>query len=305
MDLNNTTSWKFCEVFNSKSRHPIDGKFSPKAFYINYIIIIVFNIILAVLTISLNLVTILAYWKSAHLRRKSSYFLIMLLSITDFATGLFGNAGFMIVMAIKVLKQDPDCLMFTLLELLAFCVTAMSFMTSFLLNAERYLGIVHPFFHRRIVTKSKLLVTAVILWSGIPIFVVTSRIVFNRITKFLSSIVVLLIVIACIYFYVAIYVANQKARKRSRAEEVNNRAGKIAQDIKLAKSCTIVIACTIVCFVPFAATNPIVTRNYLKYSLRNWACTLAFASASLNSLVFFWWNPALRNEARKVLVLCI
>ncbi|CAB3986613.1 Hypothetical predicted protein [Paramuricea clavata] len=64
----------------------------------------------------------------------------MLLSITDFATGLFGNAGFMIVRAIKVLKQDPDCLMFTLLEVLAFCVTAMSFITSFLLNAERYLG---------------------------------------------------------------------------------------------------------------------------------------------------------------------
>jgi uncharacterized membrane protein len=227
----------------------------------------------------------------------------MLLSITDFATGLFGNAGFMIVMAIKVLKQDPDCLMFTLLELLAFCVTAMSFMTSFLLNAERYLGIVHPFFHRRIVTKSKLLVTAVILWC-IAIFGVNSRIVFNRITKFLSSIVVLLIVIACIYFYVAIYVANLKARKRSRSEEVNNRAGKIAQDIKLAKSCTIVIACTIVCLVPFAATNPIVTHNYLKYSLRNWACTLAFSSASLNSLVFFWRNPALRNEARKVLILC-
>ena len=305
MDLNDSSSWKICEIFNSKSRYPTNVESWSKAFYITYIVFIILNVILVILTVSLNFVTILAYWKSTQLRKKISYFLIMLLSVIDFATGMCGNVGF-VVMAVKVLKQDLDCLMFILVQLIGYSLAAMSLMTTFLLNAERYLSIVHPFFHRRTVTKSKLLLTAVILWC-FAILVVTSRILINRITTFLSSAAILFIVIACVYFYVAIYLANKKARRECRSEEGKNSAGKIAhiQDMKLAKSCTIVVACAIVCFVPFAATNPVVTQSYLEYWLRNLVgCTFVFASSSLNSLIFFWQNPSLRNEAKRTLILC-
>ena len=303
MDLNNHSSWTVCKVLNSKLRYPIEVESWPKVFYISYVIFIIFNLVFAVLTISLNSVTILAYWKSMQLRKRSSYFLIMLLSITDLATGMFGNVG-SVIKAEKIMKKDIDCLFFTLLQLISFTVAAMSVMTSFLLNAERYLSIVHPFFHRRAVTKSKLFITAVVLWC-IVILVVNSQIAMNQITAFFSSAAILLIIVACVYFYVAIFWAKQKAGKKCRSSEDKNPAGKItqAQDMKLAKSCTIVIACAIICFVPFAVTNPVITHSYVKYSLRDVANTLAFASATFNSLVFFWQNRSLRNEAKKALTL--
>jgi hypothetical protein len=303
MDLGNSSSWKICQVLDSKSPYPIGTESWPREFYIGDVILMLINVILAASTISLNSITILAYWKSTQLRKKSSYFLIMLLSITDLWTGMLGNAG-SVLKAVRILEGDVDCLLFMLLRLVSYSFAGMSLMTSFLLNAERYLSIVHPFFHRRAVTKSNLCLAAAILWC-VAILTVNSRVVVNRAATLLTSTFILSIVAVCVYFYLAIFLANRRACKkcgRSTSEDRNS-AGKIAkiQDMKLARSCTIVVASAIVCFVPFAVSDPVVSHSYLKYFLRNAACTLAFSSATLNSLVFFWQNRVLRNEARRAL----
>ena len=72
--------------------------------------------------------------------------------------------------------------------------------------------------------------------------------------------------------------------------------------MKLAKSCSIIIACTVVYFVPFAVTYPFVPENLVINSLKDWACVLSFSASFFNSLVFFLQNPVLKNEAKKVLL---
>ena len=226
----------------------------------------------------------------------------MLLSITDFATGLVGNSGY-VVFVIQILKEELTCLTFVICDLLVFCVAGMSLATSFLLNAERYLSIVHPFLHRCKVTKYKLLLAVAFLWS-IAISVILSPILFGSNSRVGSSATLTLVIIACIYFYAAIYFAKQRARKKFRSEERTSRTETVAQiqEMKLAKSCSIVIACTVVCFVPFAVTYPLVPENLVIYSLKDWACVLSLSASFFNSLVFFWNNPVLKNEAKKVLL---
>ena len=59
-----------------------------KGYYINHVICFEFNILIMVSSTVLNTTTVLAYWKSSQLRKKTSYFLIMLLSFSDLGTVL-------------------------------------------------------------------------------------------------------------------------------------------------------------------------------------------------------------------------
>ena len=72
--------------------------FPSNVYYINYIVGVIFNIFLTISTIFPNSVTILAYRRSAFLRSKKAYFLIMLLSVNDLLVGLFGNGSFVLLL---------------------------------------------------------------------------------------------------------------------------------------------------------------------------------------------------------------
>ena len=73
-------SWRICH-FHTDEIRVITG-FPSNVYYTNEIALI-FNILLTILTIFLNSVTILAFMRSTQLKRKKSYFLIMLLSVND------------------------------------------------------------------------------------------------------------------------------------------------------------------------------------------------------------------------------
>jgi hypothetical protein len=73
--------WETCYFYTDKLR--MTTGFPSNVYYINYVSVLIFNILLTVLTIFLNSVTILAYIRSTQLQTKKSYFLIMLLSVNE------------------------------------------------------------------------------------------------------------------------------------------------------------------------------------------------------------------------------
>ncbi len=289
----NSSLWKICSFHQRIFQLPLG--FPSKAYYINYVMTCVVNIILTLSTISLNTVTILAYWRSKQLRRKTPYFLIMLLSFVDLATGLLGNSSF-VLLSVKVLMHDPDCRVYIFLENISLSLAAMSFMTLLLLNVERYLCIVYPLFHRKKVTKFKLFIVALALWNfGIASTLL--RLFLNKIGRILISIVILVTFTMFIYIYSTIFLTSRKIGRISERNKIDNKANHL-QDLKVAKSCAIVVGCTFLCVIPFAVTNSLAPFTFLTYSLAYWSCTLGLASSTLNSLIFFWRNPALRTEAK-------
>lgn len=145
---------KLCSFYSVELR--VILLFPSPAYYMLYVFGCVFNIVLTISAIFLNSLSIIVYWKSSQLRRKKSYFLIMVLSVNDLLVGIFGNA-FHATALVLHLNGEPECNMYILYDLLAFPTAAMSFSTLFTLNIERYLSIVHPIYHRAKVTKGKLI----------------------------------------------------------------------------------------------------------------------------------------------------
>ena len=296
-----------CYFFNDEIQM-IDGILSNVR-YINLIIALIVNITLTITTISLNSVTILAYRRSGFLKSKKSYFLIMLLSVVDLLVGLFPNASYVLVL-INIVIEHQKCEIYVLFYYECYLLAPMSLMTLFGLNIERYLSILHPFYHRTKVTKSKLLKMIVSFWF-LTIILRVPSLVYGKTMNILPSILIFLIAFLTVYIYVAIFIT---ARKRPRGtetreageqltqarihEERSNRKEQL-QNIKMAKSCAIVVALVFTCNVPMALTK-LLPQSNISSLLALWSGTVVLSASSMNSLVFFWKNVALRKEAKQL-----
>ena len=275
------------------------------ACYINSIVIVIFNIFLTISTIFLNSVTILAYVKSTFLKSKKSYFLIMLLSVSDLLVGLFANGSFVLLLITTIIGY-PKCELYILFHLASYGPQAMSMMTLFGLNIERYLSILHPFYHRTKVTKPKLLKMIVAFW----ILTITLGVAAKAYGNVLNIIVGGVFAVTAgstLYIYIAIYMA---VRRRPRVTETGEQTTearverrtnekKDLQKIKMAKSCAIVVGLVFVCQVPTIAMAFVVKSNFPTISVL-WSATILMSASSLNSLVFFWNNPILIKESKKL-----
>ena len=283
--------------------------FPSITYHISYVITLIFNIALTMLTISLNSVTILAYHKSVQLKRKKPYFLLTLLSVCDLMTGLFANTSHVLVL-ITMIIDYPRCWIYFVSEYTIFQACSMSLTTVFALNVERYLCILHPFYHHTKVTKSKLLKTLIAVWLFIiPLY--SGYLAFGEVMNFVISALILFIACSTLYIYIAIWTTGRKrqlgeeapeTRRRNTATRVSEEQTSQTNDLKnrkMAKSCSIVVAMTYFCFLPNAVTRAL-TDSYFVNLLSIWSVSLVLSSSSLNSLIFFWNNPILRKEAKKL-----
>ncbi len=191
--------WRICH-FHADEIRMITG-FPSNVYYINEIGLI-FNILLTILTIFLNSVTILAFMRSAHLKSKKSYFLIMLLSVNDLLVGLFGNSSYVLVL-ITIIIGYPSCKINIAFDFVAFYLGIMSIMTLFALNIERYLSILHPFYHRTKVTRSRLLKMVVAFWL-LPLTLRSLRFIFGKIVRIIISGLIVWVVFSTVYIYASI-----------------------------------------------------------------------------------------------------
>ena len=81
-----------CKILHSQ--FSVILRFSSNKYIINHVIACVFNALLTLMTISLNSVTILTFWKSSQLRSKVPNFLIMVQSCIDLGVGAIGSSLF-------------------------------------------------------------------------------------------------------------------------------------------------------------------------------------------------------------------
>jgi hypothetical protein len=269
-----------------------------QTYYINYVVGTIFNTLFILTGIILNSVTILAYWRSARLRSKSSYFLIMLLSAFDLTTAIVGHLFFVLSMALT-LNGNPNCTICISHNILTFSTVGMSLATLFVLNVERYLCIVHPFFHRTKITKMRLLSVAAMFWLYACLLTFSYPILGNNVARLITSSTTFLVVVFTVCIYISICCAVR--RSASNTSEGNGNQVKKLQNLKMAKSCAIVVASTVMCFLPFAIIQFLEMSIFKIMFMHMWATTLTLLSASLNSLVFFWRNSVLREEAKAVL----
>ena len=103
-----------------------------------------FTAVVTVLMISLNSVSILAYWKSTHLCKKMTNFLILILSVNDLAVGLIVGPLYILFLVQETELNGATNVIASLNLGSSLLFSGMSFETMIVMNCERYLGIVHP-----------------------------------------------------------------------------------------------------------------------------------------------------------------
>ena len=303
----NDTVWERCSFYNDKI--PMMTRVPSNVYYTNYIFGLIINIFLTISTIFLNSITIMAYRRSTLLRSKKSYFLIMLLSVNDLLVGLFANASFVLVL-INVVIGHPKCEIYIMFYYECYFLVAMSTTTLFGLNVERYFCILHPFYHRTKMTKSKLLKMIAGFWF-IAITLRLPTLVYGKIMNILTSALFLLIAFSTLYIYAAIFIAVRKkpqltetleTEKRiteARIQEEQENKKENLQNIKMAKSCAIVVGLVFTCNIPMAVTKFLPDSNFVTL-LSSWSATIVLSASSMNSLVFFWKNLVLRKEVKQL-----
>ena len=163
---------------------------------------------------------------------------------------------------------------------------------------------IHPIFHRHKVTKFRLLIASFVIWCA---FAVNAYILIvdEKLGTIIWSIMICIFLIILIFIYAKIFRAGRETARNRISDDGTVSKKAFLRNIKLAKSCLIVLCCTFLCFLPMAITSSM-TNSFSKLDLVgrimwSWSITLIFSSSTLNSVIFFWRNEILRNVAKTIL----
>ena len=292
------------------------------AYIINSIFGCIVNTILAITGTFLNALVVAVFWKTPKLRKKVTYFVIMLLSCIDMCVTIIVHPSHLIN-SIAEITMTSKCVYKMVYQTSAIVLSGMSYFTFFIMNVERYLSICRPFFHMRNVTKERCLVLCVCLWivcvgTGIaPIFGLDIQTVVAALA--------VLVLGGTFYIYLTIYrVAkkgrNSRLRSASRTgqdalsitlEETTSaldsrdstrpkKRVSFVHDLQLAKMYVIVLFTTILLNLPNALVLVLFSDRVETLDgvvqVKIWTLTLVAMNSTVNSLIFFWANERLRTE---------
>lgn len=283
----------------------------PTNIFVNHVICCIANVLLAFTTTFLNSVTLLTYWKSPLLREKVSYFTIMLLSIADLGVGIVGIPVF-ILQLVKEISGRGSCAVSICADILSTIPIGMSLVVLEVMTIERYIGVIHPIFHRAKVTKQRLLFLTIILWLLFFLRIFLRFYIDDEVYKIIISIDIVILAILALTVYAKIFCAwktstrvsnpsiNTRSEESFGSQANSNRKSGFLHNVKQAKTFFIVVVCFFLCIIPQAIVQsgslPLVGGAAVAY----WSATFIMMNSSVNSLVLFWRNRILRNEARRV-----
>ena len=309
---------KRCLVLGSQFyvtiRFPSDG------FLLNHYFLFGVCLSLTVLTVFLNSVTVLTFWGSPKLKNRISYFLIMLQSLFDTLVGLFNTSFFTYYIASEI-AGNVQCDVVFISHLLARAFFGLSLTSLFLINLERYFGILHPLAHKSKWSKVRIQKCGVchyLSW----MMVSELRFINKSVSRYCFQIYVTAYCISTAYMYIRIYCAAirkpfriHNARRTVRVENRDpshdspslqitaHRKDKQRhlKETKLARSCFTVVACFVMCYIPLCFVFVLKLQGFTKDAAFLWALTVTFSSPIWNSLIFVWRDRILRSEIKRVL----
>ena len=270
--------------------------------FIHLIFLFVVNIIFTFSGIISNILVIVSFWKSSHLRKKLCHFLMLVLSCFDLLAVVTNQAGTLLYL-IFWLKEDYHLLL-KMAIFLHFCDAffGLSFCVLLVMCIERYLGAYYPFFHRTSVTRRRLLTLLVILSSSHIISYVLSAndmIISWTIVLIIDTIAILP---PLLYLNFKLFKISRKVRRRNATSpEVRSTV-----NFKSISTCLLVVLClsalTIACsvYIVFDTISENKQATSVRLSLI-WSTTIYTMNCTSNSLIFFWKNKVLRTEGKKLL----
>ena len=212
------------------------------------------NVIFGISGTLLTFFVVFTFWKSPKLRKKISYFIIMVLSFGDIGVEAIVHQLHVMNSVGKILRR-PSCRWETLYQTSAVVFSGMSTITFFVMNIERYLSIVHPIFHLNHMAKKKCLAILILLWficiiiAIVPIFGIDIKMA-----------VVSLAFVTCfgtLFAYISIYiVAKRRIKAMTQTKHVcmtdSRNTNSFFRELQLAKIYLLVVFSSFITQIPNA-----------------------------------------------------
>ena len=153
-----------------------DDEYSANLGTSHYLPLTIAFIIIAVTTVVSNGAFMLVVFRSRRLQTLHNI-LIISLSITDLFTGVVVTPIYPISYIFMMSKRYPSCVLLWF-RLISFnAVSIISFITLAFISFEKYLAIIHTYFYQRVITKRKVIVTALAVWIFGTTFSVSSNLI--------------------------------------------------------------------------------------------------------------------------------
>ena len=274
-------------------------------YLISLIFISTLNVIFFFSGICLNSVVIISFWRSVQLRKKTCYFMIMILSCCDIFS-ILTNSPLMVLFAILWLTGNLELNStwpYTTLRI-ANISFAFSLLALLVMNFDRYLATSYPIFHRTSVTKKRLVILLVILIMLEVTLVVTS-ICFPIISRQVQVLIFFIFVTPPMLFInYKLYAVVKRSRKNSRMSQQMNKTF----SLKNISSCLLATVCFVVFFIPvFVSIGLRMSSRKSVWTFDDaylsaiWAESIILMNCTFNCLIFYWKNKTLRTEGWKVI----
>ena len=311
---NSVTVYNCC--FNSEVLVMI-AKFPSKATYVVHSAACFFSIIITLTTIMLNLLTLLTFWRTPRLQKNILLYLVMILSMVDGGTGILCYP-LHAARVIYELMETSNCWLVYFQSNLFKLSSILSLSIVSAISIERYFGVIHPLIHRTQVTKKKLLLVLVFIWSISTISFIAALFI-NKPLNYLIATTLLLLILLTTYAYTRIGFAvilfkirrerilNTNIGQEERSSENVNKNRKeklnILRQLKMSKSSFLIALCYLCCYMPtliFATVKANVSIT-LRVLASPWFLLFVMLNSCLNSVIFFWRNASLRKETMNVL----
>ena len=270
----------------------------------NLMLLLATNVLFLLSGMFLNFLVILSFWRSAQLRRKLCYFMILILSYCDLLAALTNNP-IMVLMAMTYLTErfyvHPR--LAYIISMSASTFLGLPLLALFVLNFERYLATYYPIFHRTSVTKGRLLILLGILIVAnltLRALAVNDFAIPNQVSILIFFVTLVPPVIFIIY---KLFTIAKKNRGKYRAKLRTNFALKNVSSCLLATTCFVVLS--IPAFVYLGISLSLSWKQtmtlYSAAMAASWSKTLISVNSTFNSLIFYWRDKALRSEGMKVI----
>ena len=227
--------------------------------------------------------------------------MIMVLSCLDLVSVVANHPGILLYL-ICWLRGDYDLIPKITLYLESTSVLLeYSYLALLVMNIERYLGAYYPIFHRKSVTRRRLLAllaTLLITTTVMSIISSNSMVISSAVfvTIFVALFLPPFLFVNFKLFVIAIKLNRKRAISPGRRTTVNLKG--IPTGI-WAVACLMVFSIPDGFYIVFSlakkSTNTSLTLSYI------WMFTCSTMNCTLNSLIFFWKNKVLCTEGKKML----
>lgn len=237
-------------VTNNSCKVSLMPEYIPQFFLGNFNVFFVIAAVIESLscpfTVLLNALVMVAVKTKRRLQTHLNI-LLASLALTDLMVGVIVQPLHITTTVFHLQGKDPGdvCKVMSAFLISFLSFSAASLFHLALISVERYLAIKHTFIHGTVVTKRRLMVVTILIWSVIPLRVVLAHVrVFSLI--FQGAIVILMVL-----FQVLVYREARQHEKQILSNQVSLEArAKFEKEKKALKLTTTIILAIVLCYVP-------------------------------------------------------